>query len=94
MRKYIHYLLSLCVCVNVLISSGSLAAQPQTKEAAKANTDALTSQSSNPYCGLYCLYLTMKLADKEVDFKDLIKPEYLGSRKGSSLAELKKSRKR
>jgi rhodanese-related sulfurtransferase len=33
----------------------------------------------------------MRLADKNVDFVDLLKPEYIGSWKGSSLAELAKA---
>jgi rhodanese-related sulfurtransferase len=33
----------------------------------------------------------MELADKNIDFADLVKPEYIGSREGSSLAELKKA---
>lgn len=46
-------------------------------------------KSSGPYCGLYCLYTTMKLSGREIDFVQLVKPEYIGSRKGSSMAELK-----
>jgi rhodanese-related sulfurtransferase len=33
----------------------------------------------------------MKMAGKDVNFPDLVRPEYIGSRKGSSLAELKKA---
>jgi hypothetical protein len=33
----------------------------------------------------------MKLAKKEIDFRKLLKPEYIGSREGSLLAELKKA---
>lgn len=46
---------------------------------------------SGPYCGLYCLYTIMVLADVNTDFRQLVKPEYLGSKKGSSLTELKKA---
>lgn len=48
-------------------------------------------KSSGPYCGLYCLYALMKMAGEEVDFEELVKNEYLGTRKGSSIAELKKA---
>ncbi|MFH1616424.1 MAG: rhodanese-like domain-containing protein [Planctomycetota bacterium] len=41
-----------------------------------------------PYCGLYCVYTAFKLAEKDVEFGQLLKPEYIGSSKGSSLAEL------
>jgi len=33
----------------------------------------------------------MKLAGQESNFQELVKPEYIGSRKGSSLAELRKA---
>ena len=46
---------------------------------------------SGRYCGLYCLYATMKLYDREIEFSQLIKPEYISSFQGSSLAELKKA---
>lgn len=50
-------------------------------------------RSSGPYCGVACLYVAMDLNDKKIDFKDLVKPEYIGSHKGSSLAELIKAAK-
>lgn len=53
-------------------------------------TTALDKRSE-PYCGLYCLYTVMKLANKDVDFTDLLKKKYIGSRKGSSLDELKQA---
>jgi len=48
-------------------------------------------RSSDPYCGLYCLYTVMKTSGISSDFKNLLKPEYISSRKGSSIAELKKA---
>lgn len=41
-----------------------------------------------PYCGLYCMYALLSLEGERVDFPELIKPEYLGRREGSSLMEL------
>jgi rhodanese-related sulfurtransferase len=41
------------------------------------------------YCGLNCLYTIERMAGKKVEFIELIKPEYIGSSKGSSLADLK-----
>lgn len=52
-------------------------------------TDTTKRKRSGPYCGVNCIYTIMKLAGMEIDFRDLLKPYYLGSRKGSSLAELK-----
>ena len=46
---------------------------------------------SGPYCGIYCVYAFMKLSGREIDIKELIKPEYISSRQGSSLEELKKA---
>jgi rhodanese-related sulfurtransferase len=45
---------------------------------------------SGGYCGIYCLYGAMKYLGIDCDPNELIKPEYIGSKKGSSLAELKK----
>ena len=43
------------------------------------------------YCGIYCLYMTTKFFDVDIDPQQLLKPEYIGSHKGSSLAELQKA---
>ena len=55
------------------------------------NAASVKRQPRHPHCGLYCLYTAMKLAGQETDFRQLVKPEYVGSRKGSSLAELQKA---
>jgi rhodanese-related sulfurtransferase len=60
----------------------------------EAGSDAPSDRSrrpSHPYCGLYCLYTVQKLFGKEVNFKNLLKHEYVGSPKGSSMAQLKKA---
>ena len=43
------------------------------------------------YCGLYCIYIATRLAGQEVSFRELVKPEYVSSHKGSSLVELKRA---
>ncbi len=43
-----------------------------------------------PHCGLYCVYAMAHLLGRQVDFRDLVQPEYLGSHEGSSLLELRK----
>lgn len=58
------------------------------EESAAGKTNIVTPGYAGPYCGAFCLYSTIKLAGNHIDIKDLIKPEYIGSRKGSSLAEL------
>jgi len=48
-------------------------------------------KSNGGYCGIYCLYGAMKFLGMDSDPNELIRPEYIGSPKGSSLAELKKA---
>ncbi len=80
---------SLLICIITLIASKTYVAKANEPKP----TESLTSKgkSPGPYCGIYCLYTTIKLAEKEIDFRQLLKPEYIGSRKGSSLMELKKA---
>ncbi len=70
-----------------------LATLPICKAAEQGHSPSETSvkKSSDPYCGLYCLYTAMKTMGKKVVFDDLLKPAYLGSRLGSTLFELKKA---
>ncbi len=73
---------------------GVLFAHQQISQAAEANgisTGVMSRQNvSDGYCGIYCLYGAMKLFGVQVDPNELLKPEYIGSVQGSSLAELKK----
>ncbi len=84
-----NFCLSLFVCLSVIITSKTIAAYKNNQEASKVVP--AKCKSSGPYCGMYCLYTTIKLAGKEIDFRQLLKPKYIGSREGSSLAELKKA---
>jgi rhodanese-related sulfurtransferase len=43
---------------------------------------------SSPYCGLYCLYAASKELGSPIPFEDLLKPEYVTSAQGSSLADI------
>ncbi len=80
----------LLVCIFTVLIASHLYAEDQTTPKASKST-AAGSSTSHPFCGLYYLYATMRLNQKEIDFSELLKPEYLGSRKGSSIAELKKA---
>jgi len=85
-----HFFL-LLVCILAILCAGKTDAADENKRKSSKAVSA-KSKSSGPYCGLYCLYSAMKITGrKEVDFRALVKPEYIGSRKGSSLAELKKA---
>ncbi|MHC4397411.1 MAG: rhodanese-like domain-containing protein [Planctomycetota bacterium] len=80
----------LFVCILVSLAAGKSLAADKNKQN-EAENASVSPRPSHPHCGLYCIYTAMKLAGKEIDFRELVKPEYLGSRKGSSLGELKKA---
>jgi rhodanese-related sulfurtransferase/predicted double-glycine peptidase len=82
--------LLLWICTIVTLTGGRLFAADEIKQDDTNATPAIR-KSSAPYCGLYCIYTVLKLAGQEIDFRELAKSEYLGSSKGSSLAELKKA---
>ena len=48
----------------------------------------LENFNSGPYCGVYSLYAVMGALGVETELADLLQPQYIGSPKGSSLAEL------
>jgi rhodanese-related sulfurtransferase len=75
-------------------SSPSAVAQPVPGAAgqqASAEERALQRQRYLPHCGLYCLYMAMKLAGRDINYRKLVKPEYYGSLQGSSLVELQRA---
>lgn len=59
-----------------------------TVEKQGESSDEQKSWSWSPYCGLYCLYATMKQQGGQIEFSSLVKPEYCGSPQGSTSAEL------
>jgi rhodanese-related sulfurtransferase len=81
-----HFLL--LACILALLISGKTCADDE-KEQNPSESATAKRRPSHPHCGIYCLYTAMKLTNREVDFRGLVKPEYIGSRKGSSLTELK-----
>lgn len=87
-KRYWHFLLSSFLLV-ILIVVTAVSADVNTQKSPRSAPTK--SHTSGPYCGLYCLYTVLKLTGQEVDFKELVKTEYIGSRKGSSLQELKKA---
>ena len=86
--RQFYVVLLLCVLMS-LITSNVHATGESGQES--STTLSVKRSSSHPYCGLYCLYATMRLADQKIDFRELLKPEYVSSRKGSSFAELEKA---
>lgn len=80
----------------LLITATSITWAVQTKkderDIKRTSPDkALEKKRSDPYCGLYCLYTVLKINGHQGEFVDLIKSDYLGSIKGSSLLELKRA---
>jgi rhodanese-related sulfurtransferase len=87
LNRCFYHLLSICLLV--IITSNRTISASESKEIPSEFT--AKRKSSSRYCGIYCLYTVMKLNDLKTNFRELVKPEYIGSRKGSSLAELKKA---
>ncbi len=61
----------------------------QAEEAAPV--DLKNPPISGPYCGVYSLSACLQSFDKKPPLEDLLKPEYIGSDRGSSAAELMKA---
>jgi hypothetical protein len=91
--SYIKWLcffaLTLALLSQPLIAHNTIAAEEQSCKA--VNSPTKQHRPSGAYCGAYCLYAVMRVADIDIDPKELLKPEYIGSAGGSSLAELKKA---
>lgn len=81
--------LILAALLEPVIANDTITANKQSTKT--ANSPAKRRKSPDSYCGIYCLYTVMKLSDIDVDPQELLKPEYIGSPRGSSLAELKKA---
>lgn len=60
------------------------------KQELQNKTHETKKKASSSFCGLYCLYTVIKLSGKTIDFRELVKPEYLGYR-GSSIMGLKQA---
>lgn len=84
------FCLLMFICLFIILTNGKTIAVSENDEKPPKAVSA-ESKSPHPYCGLYCLYAVLKLNEHKVDFTDLVKPEYIGSSKGSSLAELQKA---
>ena len=84
---------SLCLLLFVAAAAFQVLATtiPAYCDNQKPPTKSANVRSVGPYCGLHCLYAAMRLSGRKIDFCQLLKPEYIGSYKGSSLAELKKA---
>lgn len=82
----------LLACTMAIVINGKAFATEGDQQS-RADTTVVDPARRQPYCGLYCLYAAVKLEGKEIRFRDLVKPEYIGSREGSSLQKLRKAAK-
>ena len=89
LRRRGHYFLMLVCILSIFTASKSAESEENKDKPSKAAS--VKRKTIKPYCGLYCLYSVMKLADKEIDFNELIKPQYFTSSKGISLEDLKRA---
>jgi rhodanese-related sulfurtransferase len=67
------------------VSSASAAAPAEGPTAAR---EAATPAASKAYCGIRCLYAAAAAQGVIFPGADLVRPEYIGSREGSSIEEL------
>lgn len=79
--------LALSEGTNAVLYEASSLNEPNTHDKSKTTRPG----PIRPYCGLYCLYSTLRMVGEPIDLPDLIKPEYLGSRDGSSILELRQA---
>jgi rhodanese-related sulfurtransferase len=58
------------------------------KAALAARRDSERTNGIFHYCGVYCVYAAAQLLGKDIELVQLLRPEYVGTVRGSSLAEL------
>jgi hypothetical protein len=79
------------ICVAICVVSGFAAlARPAGTRSQSEAEGWLGEQQDRfaPYCGLYALHNAMLVLGGKVEFSDLLKPQYIGSKQGSSADEL------
>jgi rhodanese-related sulfurtransferase len=82
-------ILALAFLLAASIAAQIHASNPSGKKTSEST--GIKDRKSHRHCGLYCVYAIIRLAGKKVNFMELVKPEYLGSRQGSSVLELMKA---
>ena len=48
-------------------------------------------KNTGPYCGIYCVYSLNKRYGRDIEITELVRPEYISSRKGSSISDLERT---
>jgi rhodanese-related sulfurtransferase len=81
-------------CLLMLVSNPARA-EPSSREDNKTTIEQKRPRARRPipasYCGIQSLYQAARSLGKEVEFAELAKAEYVGSKKGSSVYELEKA---
>ena len=66
------FLLFVCILAMFAVSKSVIADENKHKA---VEVTSVKRKTHHPHCGLYCLYTAMKLAEKEIDFRELVKPD-------------------
>src|SRR5437773_12006749 len=69
------------VAASLLASTAAAGDQPATQP----------QPEQGPYCGIYCVYAAAKYFGRQIQFVSLARPEYVGSKEGSTATELKRA---
>ncbi len=86
-----HLVIGLGAGLLTLFSSVAGASEPSFEEELEVGLPAVRSSQPISYCGVQSLYRALRALGKEVSFADLVKPEYISSKKGSSISDLKRA---
>ena len=68
-----------------------LVTAPMPSTALADESSSSLQSGPRPYCGVYCAYAAMKTLQVDVEFESLLKTQYIGGRKGSTIPELQKA---
>jgi rhodanese-related sulfurtransferase len=77
--------------IGVAADSTSVTATPDRNKETTSIGETALALDPRPHCGLYCLYSVLRLDGQDIDYRELVKPEYYGRLRGSSLAELNRA---
>jgi rhodanese-related sulfurtransferase len=89
-------LIGLCACAVLLFQGLARAADdPPDDEppavvtpAAEPSAPPAKPPSKQSYCGVQSLYRALRFLGKDLEFADLVKPEYISSKQGSTVTDL------
>ncbi|MDR2644327.1 MAG: hypothetical protein LBC74_16225, partial [Planctomycetaceae bacterium] len=77
-----------CYCEESQINTSQNSKTQSTTELSGDAYAALNNRIFTPYCGVHAVYLAAKGFGKEIDIKEVIQPDYISKRTGSSVIDL------